>query len=193
MITGRFLPHVLLLILGASVAPVLANPNAGGHPRIPATERVVLARAILQNPRIQVLKYHVSGVRDEATAYLNLIQTANAQPVKRSYYGRAPGGTTRLNVQMLRAIHQLTREGFSFRITELAGGSHAAESRHYDGLAFDIDYLNGQKVSLGHPLYRRFLKRCQQLGATQVLGPGTPGHRSHLHIAWSASDPESES
>jgi len=85
---------------------------------------------------------------------------------------------------MLRALYVLVQGGYSFRITEFAGGSHSSRSRHYAGIAFDIDTLNGRPVSAGHPDYRRFMRRCRELGATEVLGPGSRGHSTHLHVAW---------
>jgi hypothetical protein len=139
---------------------------------------------MLQQPGLSLLDFHVSGRRDEATAKHNLLQTAAGKSAKRSYYSNAPGGKTQLDPQMLRAMLILLNEGYTFRVTEFAGGSHSSNSRHYAGLAFDIDTLNGRRISYGHPNYRAFLKRCRQLGATEVLGPGTRGHSRHLHVAW---------
>lgn len=150
-------------------------------------ERSRLAAELLSHHRVVCLDYHVSGRRDNATAQDNLEQTANGGAARRSYYGRAPGGWTMLDIRMLRALVQLTNEGYSFRITELAGGSHSSRSRHYNGVAFDIDKLNGVKVRYGHPSYHRFMKRCRELGATETFGPGTRGHSSHIHVAWPRS------
>ena len=175
--------------LAVPLLAFLASPIARSRPakvRSAYPERVNLAQRLLQHARVSVLDYHVSGVRDSASARQNLLQTAQGVPAKRSYYGRAPGGQTWLDVRMLRALHILASEGYSFRLTELAGGSHSSKSRHYSGLAFDIDTLNGKRINRYHPTYRRFMKRCCELGATQVYGPGTRGHSSHLHIAWSA-------
>ena len=179
--SARLVLILVLSLIAASVLPTWAEP---GRAREYPDERTRLAQSLLRNSRVSLLNYHVSGRRDSATARDNLVQTAKGLPAKLSYYGRAPGGTTRLDVRMLRALHILTREGYSFRITELAGGSHSSRSRHYVGVAFDIDFLNGRKVKPGHPTYRRFLQRCRQLGATEVFGPGTRGHSTHLHIAW---------
>lgn len=180
--------HRLLLLVLALMTTVSSplygkpgiRPGNTGYP----TERMRLAQALLRTSRVDTLNYHVSGNRDEATARANLIQTARGVRAKRSYYGNGPGGTTRLDLRMLRALYILASEGYRFRITELAGGSHSSRSRHYDGVAFDIDHLNGHKVKPGHPTYRRFLKRCRELGATEIFGPGTRGHSSHLHVAW---------
>ena len=147
-------------------------------------ERERLANELLAHPRVTCLDYHVSGRRDQATAQHNLEQAARGGAVRRSSYGTAPGGWTMLDVKMLRGLLTLANEGYSFRITELAGGSHSSRSRHYVGTAFDIDMLNGKKMRWGHPSYRRFMKRCRELGATEVLGPGSRGHSSHVHVAW---------
>ena len=173
----------------ASLVAIAASPLASGRParaRSAYPERVNLAQRLLRHSRVSVLDYHVSGVRDSASARQNLLQTAQGMPAKRSYYGRAPGGQTWLDIRMLRALHILASEGYSFRLTELAGGSHSSKSRHYSGVAFDIDTLNGRRIDRYHPLHRRFMHRCRQLGATEVFGPGNPGHNSHLHIAWCA-------
>jgi hypothetical protein len=182
---GFFLTRlVLVALLSAAtlLSPASAEPSA--YRRSASPGRAQLAQLLLQSPRVRLLDYHVSGVRDSASARQNLLQTARGIPAKRSYYGRGRGGVTKLSLNMLRALVVLTREGHSFRITELAGGSHCSNSRHYLGVAFDIDYLNGQKISSGHPTYRRFMQLCRELGATEVFGPGTRGHHSHVHIAW---------
>lgn len=176
---------IRILLLGLVLIPGFpALGNTGQQPHRVHGERMALARLLLRHEGVQLLDYHVSGVSDEATAKRNLIQAAEGRPSKRSYYGKAPGGATRLDLRMLRALLILADEGYVFRITELAGGSHSSRSRHYDGLAFDVDHLDGVKIRRGHPSYRRFVNRCRELGATQVLGPGDRGHPTHLHLAW---------
>ena len=168
----------LVLVLGQLL--LLATAKAENE----SWERARLASELLSHPRVDALDFHVSGRRDAATAQDNLEQASRGMMARRSHYGRAPGGWTHLDVRMLRALLTLANEGYSFRITEIAGGSHSGRSRHYSGLAFDVDKVNGHRVRSRHPSYRRFIARCKQLGATQVFGPGTRGHSSHLHIAW---------
>ncbi len=143
-----------------------------------------LAKKILHNPKISLTTSHVSGRYDDATAYKNIQHAAGGGASRRSYYGRAPGGWVHLDHRMLRAMDRLTKEGFSFRVTEVAGGSHSGKSRHYVGVAFDVDQVNGIKVGWGNPYYRKFMRRCREMGATEVLGPGDRGHSSHCHLAW---------
>ena len=179
------LPQVIAAVVLAAIAiPALANPIVTRAMWKERPDRARLARLILSEPGVTYLNYHVSGVRDSATAKHNMQQTAQGRSAQRSYYGNAPGGTCRLDPRMLRAIYQLAREGHTFRITELAGGSHSIRSRHYAGLGFDIDFLDGRKIGYGHPTYRKFMKRCRELGATEVLGPGSRGHSTHVHVAW---------
>jgi len=75
-------------------------------------------------------------------------------------------------------------ERWIIRVTEFAGGSHSSRSRHYLGVAVDIDYINGVKVGYGNPYYKRYMQRARELGATEVLGPGDRNHSSHIHVAW---------
>jgi len=67
-------------------------------------------------------------------------------------------------------------------INQAAAGNRT--SRHYAGLAFDIDLINGRKVGKSNPYWRTVLKRCRELGATETLGPGDKGHSTHIHAAW---------
>jgi hypothetical protein len=47
-----------------------------------------------------------------------------------------------------------------------------------------VDVINGKPVNSGNPHVRDFMKKCRDLGATQVLGPGDAGHSTHVHAAW---------
>ncbi len=130
------------------------------------------------------LPRQVSGRVDGATALDNIRQAAAGQAVKRSSYGTAPGGYVKLDPRMLRAMKILVQEGYRIRVTSMAGASHSRTSRHYAGLAFDVDFINGVKVGYSNPYWRKFLARCRELGATETLGPGDKGHSSHVHAAW---------
>lgn len=143
-----------------------------------------LSRRLKAERRISWLHCQVSGRSDGACALDNITQAASGQAVRRSCYGNAPGGFVRLDHRMLRAIRDLAKRGYRFRVTALAGASHSRLSRHYAGLAFDVDRINGVRVNARHPDWRKFLARCRELGATETLGPGDPGHATHLHIAW---------
>ena len=90
-----------------------------------------------------------------------------------------------LDVRMMRAILELGRF-YSFTISEVAGGSHSSTSVHYTGRAFDVNILNGARVSSSHPDYRQFMEDCRQLGASRVLGPPSAGHNTHIHAEWAA-------
>ena len=88
--------------------------------------RQTLAYSLLRNPRVGLANFHVSGRRDNATAFENMRQAERGQRSRRSAYQRAPGGAVYLDTRMLWGMHYLTRSGWSFRVTELAGGSHSA-------------------------------------------------------------------
>lgn len=152
-----------------------------------SARRQALAQEILRHDRISLADFHVSGRRDKATALDNVRHTARGAKASRSSYGNAPGGFTQLDNRMLAGMIKLADEGYGIRVTEIAGGSHSPKSRHYTGVAFDLDYINGTKVGWGNPYYRQFMKRCRRLGATEVLGPGDRGHNTHVHVAWPRS------
>jgi hypothetical protein len=145
--------------------------------------RARLAQNILNNPNVNLANRHVSGVNDNATARRNIDDTANGRPASRSSYGNAPGGTITLNIRLLGSILKLAQT-YNFHISELAGGSHSANSRHYAGITMDVNVINGQHVSGAHPDFRNFMRACRALGATEVLGPGNKGHATHIHCAW---------
>ena len=134
--------------------------------------------------RISWLPRQMSGRYDGASALDNIKQVSAGHAAKRSSYGSAPGGYVWLKPRMLRAMKSLARDGYSFRVTSMAGASHSRTSRHYAGIAFDVDYINGLKVGYGNPYWRKFLQRCRELGATETLGPGDRGHSTHIHAAW---------
>lgn len=142
-----------------------------------------LARRILDSDRISLLDRQVSGRRDGADARSNLRDTANGNPARRSRYGNGPGGRTNLNPRMLRAMLELSKK-YRFRVTSIAGGSHSRRSRHYRGVGFDVDTINGRRVGPNNPHWRAFLRDARRLGATELLGPGHRGHSRHVHVAW---------
>jgi hypothetical protein len=148
--------------------------------------RALLAGGILNNANITLATAHVEGVNDNATARHNIEDTSNGRAASRSTYGNAPGGSVKLDLKVLTGILKLA-ETYSFSISELAGGEHSRTSRHYDGVTVDVNVLNGRHVSATHPDVANFKRGCRSLGATEVLGPGDPGHATHIHCAWPRS------
>lgn len=144
-----------------------------------------LAERIRKSPKIVLARNHSSGKKDEATAYQNIIDTAEGRPAHRSSYGTAPGGVVRLDARMLEGMLALAEQyNFAFSISEFSGGSHNTSSRHYIGCAADINTINGQHVSSNNPHVAVFCQHCRDLGATEILGPGNAGHSTHVHVAW---------
>ncbi|WP_198032689.1 chitosanase [Mesorhizobium sp. WSM2561] len=148
-----------------------------------ASPAAAAAGAILANPRIRLATVHVSGVVDDAMARDNIMDTAAGRKAKRSNYGSAPGGTVQLDTKMLQALLTLAEE-YSFSVSEICGANHSPNSKHYKGVAFDVNVINGQHVRASHPKQQAFRSRCAALGATQVLGPGNNGHDTHIHASW---------
>lgn len=136
-----------------------------------------------QEQRIDLLPVQVSGRNDGADARSNIADTAIGRQAKRSSYGNAPGGRVSLSFPLLEGLTELSEE-HSFRLTALVGGSHSERSRHYLGVGFDIDMLDGQPINAEHPGFRDFMAKAREMGATEVLGPGARGHDGHIHVSW---------
>ncbi|HEY0602728.1 MAG TPA: hypothetical protein VGD58_07445 [Herpetosiphonaceae bacterium] len=134
---------------------------------------------------INLLEYTLGcGCDDGATPADNIRDAAAGRAANRSNYGTAPGGTVTLKHDLLYGMQKLKeRYDHTYRVTAIAGGSHSSTSRHYAGVAFDVDRVNGQVVSFTYP-HGPFQQHCRDLGATEVLGPGDAGHDTHIHCAW---------
>jgi len=163
--------------------PVKPTPVAKVNPA--ATSTAKLAQRILKHPKIILMKRQVSGRVDGASSYDNIASVARGYSAKRSSYGTAPGGYVKLRRQMLETMLYLADvKGYSYSVSSIAGGSHSRTSRHYAGLGFDINRINGKRVNSSNPHYRNIMRIARQKGATEVLGPGHKGHSSHIHLAW---------
>lgn len=180
---------ILPLVIGLAIAVVVGcSSGRGSKSGLRSgpfkSQRERLAIALLENPNAEFANYHVSGRRDNATALDNIRQTAAGVAAARSSYGRAPGGYTQLDVNMLRAMNSLANQGYHFHVTSIAGSSHSSRSRHYLGVAFDINRINGVPVRRGSAHWREVIRQCEAMGATETLGPGDPAHSTHIHVAW---------
>jgi hypothetical protein len=145
--------------------------------------------AQLRTSRATFQSVHASGVRDNAHAAQNIIDTADGRAATRSSYDadgarglpKAPGGVVELRPSMLKGLLAIATTT-SVRVSELAGGQHNANSVHYAGIAFDIDQINGAVPTTknAEPL----LSSCRASGASlaQVERPGLSG--AHLHCEW---------
>lgn len=142
-----------------------------------------LATTILNHPGITLATVHSSGVVDQANARQNIADMAAGGPAHRSSYGTAPGGVVMLDRRLLRGMLALA-EQYTFSVAEICGGSHNSNSRHYAGVAADFNVVNGRRISATHPDLAAFKARCRELGATELLGPGSPNHDTHVHAAW---------
>lgn len=179
-------------------APADFQPVDTVDPISDETRRANLARDVYElfaAGRVDLLPVLPSGVVDGADARSNILDTSAGKAARRSSYGNAPGGSVPLSITMLEGMLDLASR-YSFRITTIAGGSHSRRSRHYLGVGFDIDTLDGRRLDRNHPTYRAFMREARRLGATEVLGPGDRGHNTHIHVAWprnASAVPESTS
>jgi zinc D-Ala-D-Ala carboxypeptidase len=149
----------------------------------PLTE---LAQRVMDESRITLAKAHSSGKKDDANAKQNIVDTAAGNPAQRSAYKdgnlQAPGGTVELHPKVLLILLTLARH-YTFEVSEIAGAAHHRNSRHYDGIAFDVNHIDGAHVAATHPDLANFMQWCRDLGCNEVLGPGDAGHSGHIHGA----------
>ncbi|MGM9319475.1 hypothetical protein [Deinococcus aquaticus] len=164
-----------------ALSALLLIPNISSPPRIPTSAEI--ADRISKNPNIELAESHLSGVIDLASAKSNIDQALNGNLAKRSDYGNAPGGSVQLNQRMLWGLLMIGDQ-FKIRVSEIAGGNHSPQSRHYAGIAFDVDKVNGSNVSSVNNYAMKFAEQCIILGASEVLKPGDEGHAGHIHCAW---------
>ncbi|HEY0737152.1 MAG TPA: peptidoglycan-binding protein [Herpetosiphonaceae bacterium] len=173
------------LVVDGSIGPAtwssLTSGSSGG-----GTSRAQLAATIRDSSRITLLTYHVSGISDSpSTARQNIVDTANGLPAKTSSYSDVGRTSVYLNTTMLNTMVKLANTyGYTYRVTAIAGGDHSSTSRHYVGVAFDVDMINGSRFSSRTTNVSNFMQRCRDNGATEVLGPGDAGHSTHIHCAW---------
>lgn len=175
-----------LIAAGGGQPPgsVPTPPTSPTTPYAPSS-RARLAQQILAHKGISLWPNSPVGGSgsDGADARSNMEATARNQPAQRSSYGNAPGGTVLLDPRMLEGMLRLAGK-YSIRVTSIAGGSHSTTSRHYAGIAFDVDRIKDVAVNASNPHFRTFMQMCRDLGATEVIGPGSAGHSTHVHCAW---------
>ncbi|MFF0273084.1 peptidoglycan-binding protein [Streptomyces sp. NPDC004330] len=137
------------------------------------TSRAQLAASIDADSRISLLTYHVSGIVDaDSTAQANITDTKNGTTAETSNYSDVGEREVWLSTAMLNGMLKLaTERGYTFLVTEIAGGDHSSNSHHYRGLAFDAD-----NMSVGNAT---FVSACRAYGATEALDEG-----NHVHCAW---------
>jgi hypothetical protein len=145
-----------------------------------------VAADVLADHGITLDTVHSSGVVDAATARRNVLDLAAGLLARRSSYQNAPGGSTRVSVRVLQAMRAMGRLG-TITVSEVVGGSHAVGSAHYDGLAFDVRFVNGVHVAPGSS-YGMAVSTCRAYGATNIYYPAYDpygGHSNHVHCDWS--------
>jgi RHS repeat-associated protein len=164
--------------------------------RVVFTEPILVGKnkaGIIQStPNITLVREHVSpdvgyAKNDNSNPDDNLADAAAGNPAKTSEYGHAKGKEVYLSDALLDGLAALSKE-YSFRITELTGGKHSAITRHYIGVAVDIDEINGVHVTASNPYFKELMARAKELGATEVVGPGSPNHGTHVHLGWPRSE-----
>jgi hypothetical protein len=144
-----------------------------------------IATTVLRSTRITLATVHESGVSDNATAQDDVQALAGRHWAPRSAYQNAPGGSTPVDIRLMRALRALGGAA-RVQVSEIAGGSHAPGSAHYQGEAIDITVVNGVSIAAGGN-YTLVASVCRSYGASVVYDPAYDpygGHGNHVHCQW---------
>lgn len=136
-----------------------------------------LANTLLNNSKVVTTCYDNTSHGPKK----NLQDAAAQQPSQTNTRGK-----TYLHQAMLNGLVKVAVIVNSYCISEIAGGEHSDNSRHYVGLGFDIAQINGSTANASNPASARVMEECRKAGATEVLGPIKPdsGHATHVHCGW---------
>ena len=158
--------------------------------------RIRYASQILQNSNIKLAKSHTSGISDNAFAYNNIVDTANGLQASRSSYldddGKgtpAPGGTVYIDISLLKILLDLEEHFGTVIVSEIAGGCHSPNSKHYRGIAVDLTFVGGNvSDAKGREIYSFLVSKGYSL--TDVFGGNSVKENSyHYHIALKSQTP----
>ena len=115
-----------------------------------------------------------------STARQNILDTAKGGRARTSDYGHSAGVPVWLDPRMLDGINRLAQT-YSFSVSEVAGGRHStSDSKHYDGLAFDVNYIGVHHVNSLHPDVEGFTNLCYSMGARRAVLEND----NHIHVDW---------
>ncbi|MFF4648271.1 hypothetical protein, partial [Streptomyces sp. NPDC001389] len=158
--------------------------DTGGFAGVPAGNAVALAKQLLKTPGITFARTHSQTRHNTSSAYANIVDMAAGRGALTSPGSHVGSKRVQLDPRMLRGLLTLhDTYGYRMNISEFAGGVHSKTSRHYRGLSFDVNVINGKHVGKGAP-HKAVMNLCSQLGATELRGPGDPNHNTHIHCAW---------
>lgn len=146
--------------------------------------RAAMAKDILNDGGITLL--HFCGP-SYASPKSNIKDTANGGKASAGG-GHVGAKKVYLSKNMLSWMRSYGKSN-SYRVTTIVGCSHSSNSKHYRGLAVDIDFANGKKINMtssGLATARKVMSSCRAAGATEVLGAGDAGHKTHVHCGWSS-------
>eukprot|EP01096_Ripella_sp_DP13-Kostka_P015651 TRINITY_DN7415_c0_g1_i2.p1 TRINITY_DN7415_c0_g1~~TRINITY_DN7415_c0_g1_i2.p1 ORF type:complete len:379 (+),score=114.12 TRINITY_DN7415_c0_g1_i2:125-1138(+) len=189
----------------ASWTALFSTESGSGSPPGPSPggasgTRAELAQAILDSPSIILATVHVdqsstarnSDYYSESTAKPVVQATANGEQARTSCYKNAPCRAVDLSLSMMRGMLAVA-DVYKISVSEITGGSHSVNSKHYNGWAFDVNYINDVHVApsgSGLSLAVAVTALCTLNGATWVGNPvvDPAGHSTHIHCQWNTSN-----
>lgn len=126
--------------------------------------------------KITLWDRHLSGVKDNATALDNIKDACKGEAASRSNYTckecpnpGAPGGEVCLHAILLKYMLNLATKIGYIHVNEIAGACHTCKSKHYQGLAVDIDPTKSYDKA------KTMLEMCTNMGGKAL------NETNHIH------------
>ncbi len=178
------------------VTPTATPPT---NVSIPDGNAQSLSKKILENSNIVLLPNIPNRNELSSGPKQNIQDTADGKPAWRSTWGDKGHTQQALSAKMLAGMLAIANQNVKIQVNAIVGGDHAEDSRHYYGIAFDIQSAPSETART-----KQILGICQAAGATELLGPcnnntstklckatGYPtnaDHQTHIHCGWPRSD-----
>ena len=192
--------------LGEEAAPITESdgkipdtlpPPTGGTVTVPSGDAKTLAQQILANTKITFQADQQGDQR--SSPQQNIKDTAQGLAGWTSNRSPVGGKQVTLSAKMLAGMIAVSQASSTpLSISEILGGKHSGDSRHYLGVAFDV---SARATDLGR--VKAMGQACKLAGATELLGPcdvypekGVTGackvtgfntrsdHWNHVHCGW---------
>jgi RHS repeat-associated protein len=144
-----------------------------------------IAQKIINTKKVEFATSHVSEVVENAYAKNNVEDAAKGEKMSTSNYGHAAGKKVSLNENSANAFLSLA-DKYTMSVSEIAGAKHGDGSLHYQGKAFDVNVINGERATAKNKYLKDFVKDAKALGFTVIAAPAE-GHDTHVHLQWGSN------
>ncbi len=181
------------------ITPISEVPS---NIKVPDGNAQDLAKKILANSNIVLTENVLQHNEPSSGPKQNIVDTSEGKPAWRSSWGDMGHTQVPLASRMLSGLLAIGENNVKVQVNTIAGGDHGSKSRHYAGIAFDIQSAPGEIART-----KLILGICRVAGATETIGPCNNNvslavckatgfetnseHQNHIHCGWPRSDASS--